>query len=1066
MNMSTDTDKDGKGSFAKKEKNILNFWKTNDIFKKSLENRLGKPLYSFYDGPPFATGLPHYGHLLASTIKDAVGRYATMRGYYVPRRFGWDCHGVPVEYEVEKTLKLTSPGAVETFGIGAFNEECRNIVFRYVYEWESYIERLGRWVDFSSTWKTMDRSFMESVWWVFKSLYDQGLVYEGTKVVPFSTKLGTPLSNFEAGQNYKEVDDPSVVIKFALNEDPASLLVWTTTPWTLISNMALAVGEELTYVRIQDKESGEQWILGLGCLSRWFSDTNSYIVLEKFPGARLVDKTYKPPFTYFENKRKEGAFRVLPGPFVEESEGTGIVHMAPAFGEADFFICKDHGVPLVCPLDNHGCYTEEIPEYHGQYIKQADKEIIKSLKALRSVFYHGTIKHRYPFCWRTDTPLIYKTVNSWFVAVEKIKDKMLKANSQIHWMPEYIKEGRFGKWLEGARDWAISRNRYWGTPIPIWKSVDGEILVISSIEELEALSGEKVQDIHRHFIDHLEIVKEGKSFFRVPYVFDCWFDSGAMPYAQNHYPFENKEVFENAFPADFISEGLDQTRGWFYTLTVIAAALFDRPAFRNVIVNGIILAEDGNKMSKRLNNYPSPKSILDSYGADALRLYLLHSVVVKAEDLRFSDKGVEGILKQVLLPLSNVLSFYKIYADLYKFDPKKCPQESLTYTEMDLWILSNLYSVVKKVHSGMDIYNLNAAVEPFVDFIDDLTNWYVRRSRRRFWEAEDSADRRAAFATLYEVLFVFCRVIAPFVPFIAEDIFQQLTAGNEEESVHLCDFPQVNETKILKDLEQQVCDVREIVGLGHSLRKEHKLKVRQPLANFYIIGPRERLEALLVYESLIADELNIKNIVYYKETPEFVTTLVKPNFRVLGKKVGAKMREVQGALEMLSQAAIEQLIHGESYALTLHNEEIIITPEDVTITLQTQPGYIARSSGTFSVVLDCQLTEELITEAIAREIINKINTMRRQMKLHVSDRIALKLFSTNEVIAAFSHYEAYICEETLVTAYEFTMEPSPQGMDWDINGHLANIVVNISSSEMGDSPSVIREFVDFEDSHF
>nr|WP_201457099.1 isoleucine--tRNA ligase [Chlamydia sp. 17-3921] len=1058
-----------KGNFAAREESILDFWKTHDIFFKSLNNRLGKPLYSFYDGPPFATGLPHYGHLLASTLKDVVSRYATMQGYYVPRRFGWDCHGVPVEYEVEKTLELTSPGAIENFGIGAFNEECRKIVFRYVHEWENYIQRLGRWVDFSSTWKTMDLSFMESVWWVFKSLYEQGLIYEGTKVVPFSTKLGTPLSNFEAGQNYKEVNDPSVVLKFALCGDAASLLVWTTTPWTLISNMAVAVGEGITYVRIEDKKTKEQWILGQGCLPRWFSNPESFVVLDKFSGVELVGKCYEPPFSYFENKRKEGAFKVLSGPFVEESEGTGVVHMAPAFGEADFFVCKDHDVPMVCPVDDHGCFTEEIPEYSGQYIKNTDKNIITSLKVANKIFYQGTIKHRYPFCWRTDTPLIYKAVNSWFVAVEQIKEKMLKANSQIHWVPNYLKEGRFGKWLKGARDWAISRNRYWGTPIPIWKSSDGETLVIGSIQELEALSGEKIEDLHRHFIDHLKIVKNGKTFFRIPYVFDCWFDSGAMPYAQNHYPFENKQATEEAFPADFISEGLDQTRGWFYTLTVIAAALFDRPAFRNVIVNGIVLAKDGNKMSKRLSNYPSPKFILDTYGADALRLYLLHSVVVKAEDLRFSDKGVESVLKLVLLPLTNVLSFYKIYSNLYGFDPKT-PDQELIYTEMDSWILSNLYSVVGKVRAGMKEYNLNSAVEPFVAFIEDLTNWYIRRSRRRFWESEDSPDRRAAFATLYEVLFVFCKVIAPFVPFIAEDIFQQLKTAGEEESVHLCDFPEVIDSKILVDLEQRMQDVREIVGLGHSLRKEHKLKVRQPLANFYIVGPRERLDALSTFESLILEELNVKNIIFYKETPNFVTTTVKPNFRVLGKKVGSKMREIQIALEELPEDAIYFLTHGKSYTLVLGNEEIILGPEDVIICLQTQQGYIARSSGIFSVVLDCQLSEELIIEAIARELVNKINTMRRQLQLHVSDRISLKLFTSEKVQKAFLQYEPYICEETLTTTYEFVSEPNDQGVDWDINGYPTNITISVSvradPKVSYQEPTVMGEFLDLGDSHF
>ncbi|QVE49184.1 isoleucine--tRNA ligase [Chlamydia crocodili] len=1031
-----------KESLANREEKILDFWKTNHIFQKSLKNREGKTLYSFYDGPPFATGLPHYGHLLAGTIKDVVGRFATMDGYYVPRRFGWDCHGVPVEYEVEKSLDLTTPGAIEDFGIAKFNEECRKIVFRYVDEWEHYVNRLGRWVDFSATWKTMDASFMESVWWVFRSLYDQGLVYEGVKVVPFSTKLGTPLSNFEAGQNYKEVDDPSVVIKFALQGDPASLLVWTTTPWTLVSNMAAAVGPEITYVRVADKVSKEEWILGQGCLSRWFSDPDSYEILESFLGTALVGKSYEPPFSFFEHKRAEGAYKILSGSFVEESEGTGVVHMAPAFGEADFFVCKEHHVPIVCPVDNHGCFTEEIPEYQGQYIKNCDKGIIRSLKNLGKVFYHGTIMHRYPFCWRTDTPLIYKTVNSWFVSVEKIKDKMLRANQKIHWVPEHIKEGRFGKWLDGARDWAISRNRYWGTPIPIWKSKDGEILVIGSVKELEELTGEKISDLHCHFIDQLKVEKDGKTFQRVPYVFDCWFDSGAMPYAQNHYPFENQKETEAGFPADFIAEGLDQTRGWFYTLTVISSALFDQPAFKNAIVNGIVLAEDGNKMSKRLNNYPSPMGIMNTYGADALRLYLLDSVVVKAEDLRFSDKGVESILKQILLPLTNVLSFFKTYTDLYGFDANNYDKEEITYTEIDRWILSNLYTVVGKVRESMSSYNLNTAVNPFVTFIDDLTNWYIRRCRRRFWESEDTPDRRAAFATLYEVLTVFCRVIAPFIPFISEDIYQQIKTEHSQESVHLCDFPHIDLAKVFPDLEQRMSDAREIVGLGHSLRKEHKLKVRQPLANFYIVGPKDRLDELTSFEQLIAEELNVKNIVFYKETPSFVKTTVKPNFRSLGRKVGEKIKDVQRALSSLSQGQIQQLLKQQFILLDLGLEEITLGIDDVLISWETDPGYVARSSSLFTVVLDCQLTEDLIIEAISRELVNKINTMRRNHKLHVSDRILLQINTSEDVKKAFLHYEDYICEETLTIGFEF--KDTVEGEEWDINGHPTCIALTLA----------------------
>lgn len=1032
-------DNEDKVSFPAKEEKVLTFWKEQNIFQKTLENRDGSPTFSFYDGPPFATGLPHYGHLLAGTIKDVVCRYATMDGHYVPRRFGWDCHGVPVEYEVEKSLGLTEPGAIDRFGIANFNEECRKIVFRYVDEWKYFVDRIGRWVDFSATWKTMDLSFMESVWWVFHSLYKQGLVYEGTKVVPFSTKLGTPLSNFEAGQNYKEVDDPSVVAKFALQDDQGILLAWTTTPWTLVSNMALAVHPGLTYVRIQDKESGEEYILGQESLARWFPDRESYKWIGQLSGESLVGRRYCPLFPYFQDQQDRGAFRVIPADFIEESEGTGVVHMAPAFGEADFFACQEHHVPLVCPVDNQGCFTSEVTDFVGEYIKFADKGIARRLKNENKLFYQGTIRHRYPFCWRTDSPLIYKAVNSWFVSVEKVKHKMLKANESIHWTPGHIKHGRFGKWLEGARDWAISRNRYWGTPIPIWRSEDGELLVIRSIQELEELSGQKIVDLHRHFIDEIVIHKNGKSFHRIPYVFDCWFDSGAMPYAQNHYPFERAEETEARFPADFIAEGLDQTRGWFYTLTVIAAALFDQPAFKNVIVNGIVLAEDGNKMSKRLNNYPSPKKIMDTYGADALRLYLLNSVVVKAEDLRFSDKGVEAVLKQVLLPLSNALAFYKTYAELYGFSPNETTD--LELAEIDRWILSSLYSLVGKTRENMAQYDLHAAVSPFIDFIEDLTNWYIRRSRRRFWESEDSPDRRAAFATLYEVLMVFSKIIAPFIPFTAEDMYQQLRVETDPESVHLCDFPHVVLEKILPDLEKKMQDIREIVALGHSLRKEHKLKVRQPLQHMYIVGAKERMAALAQVDSLIGEELNVKEVHFCSETPEYVTTLVKPNFRSLGKRVGNRLPEIQKALAGLSQEQIQAFMHNGFMVLSLGEETISLNEEDITVSWEAAPGFVARSSASFVAILDCQLTSPLIMEGIAREIVNKINTMRRNGKLHVSDRIAIRLHAPKIVQEAFSQYEEYICEETLTTSVSFIDDK--EGEEWDVNGHAVSLSLEV-----------------------
>ncbi|WP_213357590.1 isoleucine--tRNA ligase [Chlamydiifrater phoenicopteri] len=1026
-------------SVSDRELEILDFWKSSEIFLKSLEKRQNSPLFSFYDGPPFATGLPHYGHLLAGTIKDVVGRYASMKGFFVPRRFGWDCHGVPVEYEVEKTFKFDSPSSIQEFGIAAFNEECRKIVLKYVGEWQHFTERIGRWVDFSETWKTMDPSFMESVWWVFGQLYEKGLVYEGTKVVPFSTKLGTPLSNFEAGQNYKDVEDPSVVIKFPLKNDNASLLVWTTTPWTLVSNMGVAIGRDITYLRVLHKDSGQEFILGKGCLDRWFKEEAKLDVLEEIPGRSLEGASYEPPFSFFEEKRSEGAFRILLGDFVEETDGTGIVHMAPAFGEADHFLCKEKNVPSVCPLDNFGVFTEEVPDYAGLSFKEGSKKILKDLRDRDRLFYRGTIKHRYPFCWRTDEPLIYKEVKSWFVAVEKIKSELLASNEAISWVPGHIKNGRFGKWLEGARDWAISRNRYWGTPIPVWRSDDGDVIVVDSVKKLEELSGVFVEDLHRHFVDSIEIVADGKVYHRVSEVFDCWFDSGAMPYAQNHYPFDNAEKTRQAFPADFIAEGLDQTRGWFYTLTVISTALFGGPAFKNAIVNGLVLAEDGNKMSKRLSNYPSPKSILDKYGADALRLYLLSSVVVKGEDLKFSEKGVEGVLKQILIPLRSSLSFFQTYAKIYDFASMDFSKEK-SFQQTDLWLFSAFQGLVDKVRKGLDSYDLNSAVQPLVEFVDSLTNWYIRRSRRRFWEAEDTADRRAAFYTLYNVLLDFSKLLAPFMPFVAEEVYLQLRKDSMPESVHLCDYPEVDFSAVDPRLDAMMDNVREVVSMGHSVRKQHKLKVRQPLPSIHIVGDKKRVADLLECKQLILEELNLKEAIFYDKLPDFVEVSAKPNYRELGKKVGSAMHFIKEFLETVSPEELKSLEKGERLNCLLpEGDSISLSLDDVIIQRNALPGYIAQNSDNFTLVLDTRLTQDLIFEGIARELVNKINTARKNLGLDVTDRIIVSIRALPEVFSAFEAFREYICNETLIT--ECVFRDDEQADVYDINGYETGIVI-------------------------
>ncbi|MGE5196781.1 MAG: isoleucine--tRNA ligase, partial [Anaerolineae bacterium] len=807
-------------SFSQKEERVLAFWKKQKVFEQSVSRRENAPLFSSYDGPPFATGLPHYGHILAGTIKDVVFRYKTMKGFYVPRYFGWDCHGLPVENEIEKAQELSGAGAIEHFGIAKFNEECRKIVLRYTKEWEGTVSRMGRWVDFNQTWHTMDLSFMESVWWVFSKIYEQGLVYEGFKVMPFSAKLGTPLSNFEANLNYKDVDDPSLTVSFRLESDPTtSFLVWTTTPWTLPSNLAIMAKGDEVYAKIKDLKTQHHYILAKRRVEQYFKDPTGYEIVETLEGSSLAERRYVPLFSHFAKKRQEKAFRVIIDDNVSSEEGTGLVHAAPAFGEVDFFACSKAGIELVCPIDQNGRFTKEIPEYEGLFVKDADKEIIRHLKKEGHVFQHTQVRHRYPFCWRSDTPLIYKAVRTWFVAVEKIKDDMLAANRQIHWVPEHIQEGRFGKWLENARDWAISRNRYWGTPIPIWRAETGQCVVISSIAELERRTGKTVTDLHRHYIDDLAFEIDHVLYRRIPEVFDCWFESGSMPYAQNHFPFENEQKTLSSFPADFIAEGLDQTRGWFYTLTVLSTALFKKPAFKNVIVNGIILAEDGAKMSKRLKNYPEPQLVIDRYGADAVRLYLLHSPAVLAEDLRFSERGVELVLRQVLIPLWNAYIFLATYARIYEWKPfgqtVELPTGHITVrpaAEIDRWILSRLQKLIEQVSDAMDRYELSLAVAPFVEFIDQLTNWYIRRSRGRFWAEERTQDRDFAFETLYAVLLTLSRVAAPLIPFISEEIYSELKKPDDLLSVHLADYPRYqNELRDL-ELEKMMSDVQAVVS--------------------------------------------------------------------------------------------------------------------------------------------------------------------------------------------------------------------------------------------------------------
>lgn len=1025
-------------TFDEREKRILKFWEERQVFKSSLEQRTKRLPFTFYDGPPFATGLPHYGHLLAGTIKDVVPRYKTMKGFYVSRRFGWDCHGLPIEQEIEKAQNLSGATSIEEYGIPRFNEDCRSIVLRYTEQWKEIVTRMGRWVDFDRTYKTMDLSFMESVWWVFKQLHEKGWVYEGYKVMPFSAKLGTPLSNFEAGENYRDVDDPSVTIAFTLESTPdTAILAWTTTPWTLVSNLALMVSPKIEYVKLLDNQSKKKYILSKERVGSYYKDPAEYTILEHLHGEQLAGLRYLPLFTYFASRTQQGAFRIILEDSVSNEDGTGVVHCAPAFGEVDFYAAQREKIELVCPVDNNGRYTSEIKEYTGMFVKDADKDIIKRLKADGKVVQHTTLRHRYPFCWRSDTPLIYKAVNTWFVAVEQFKDRLVEANRQIHWTPQHIQTGRFGKWLEGARDWAISRNRYWGTPIPIWRSDDGDIHVIGSIAELEKLTGAKITDLHRHFIDDLTFTLKGKTYKRIPEVFDCWFESGSMPYAQNHYPFENQTYFEDNFPADFIAEGLDQTRGWFYTLTILAAALFDKPAFKHVIVNGILLAADGSKMSKRLRNYPDPMEVVHRHGADAIRLYMLHSPAVKADDLCFKESGVELVLRQILIPLWNAYSFFITYARIYHWKPSK--PLTAPEAEIDRWMFSVLNKLIKDVEEGMDAYDLSRAVEPLVGFVDQLTNWYIRRSRRRFWNDKATPDRDQAFTTLYHVLLEFTKVAAPFVPFIADAIYQNLKTDDMPASVHLCDYPRYLQQQRDELLEAGMGAVQNVASLGHGLRKEHKLKVRQPLPAAQVASANPQvLQFLQEQQHLIAEELNVKEVRFTSNEEEFVSVKVKPNFRTLGKKVGKLMKEVQTAIDQFDHSQQFQLAEGGNVTLAINGETIEITPDDVQVERKVHEGIVAAHAQDVTIGLDTQLTPDLLREGLAREFVNKINTMRREAGLEVSDRIRIHIETTPKVKDAYQVFKDYIDSEVL--AIEVDFNPN-QGTEWDLNGELAKIEI-------------------------
>ncbi|SCV99735.1 LAFE_0B01354g1_1 [Lachancea fermentati] len=1008
----------GHFSFPKEEEKILAFWNEIDAFHTSMKLTEDKPEFSFFDGPPFATGTPHYGHILTSTVKDIVPRYATMNGYHVERRFGWDTHGLPIEHIIDKKLGITCKEDVYKMGIENYNNECRNIVMTYANEWRKTIGRVGRWIDFDNDYKTMYPSFMESTWWAFKQLFEKGQVYRGFRVMPYSTGCTTPLSNFEAQQNYKDVNDPAVTIAFKVaGEEKTYLVAWTTTPWTLPSNLSLCVNPEFEYVKIYDEKKDKYFILLESLIKTLYKKpaNEKFKVVEKIAGKDLIGVKYEPLFPYFAEEYGSKAFRVIGGSYVTSDSGTGIVHNAPAFGEEDYTACLENGIfteddEVANPVDDAGKFTSRVTDFANLYVKDADKEIIKYLTASGNLLLATQIRHSYPFCWRSDTPLLYRTVPAWFVRVKPIIPEFLASVEKSNWVPNTIKEKRFANWISNARDWNVSRNRYWGTPLPLWVSDDyEEIVCVGSIKELEELSGVKgIKDLHRDTVDKITIPsKQGKGDLkRIEEVFDCWFESGSMPYASQHYPFENTEKFKHRVPANFISEGLDQTRGWFYTLGVLGTQLFGEVPYQNVIVCGIVLAADGRKMSKSLKNYPDPNLVLEKFGADALRLYLINSPVLKAESLKFKEEGVKEVVSKVLLPWWNSFKFLegqiallKKTSDIdFKYDPH-LKSENV----MDRWILASLQTLVKNIHSEMTAYKLYAVVPRLLDFIDQLTNWYIRFNRRRLKGENGVEDCKKALNSLFDSLFTFVCAMAPFTPFLSDNIYLRLKEYIPEQtlsqytkdsrSVHFLSYPVVNEEFFDEDVERTMKRMQAVIELGRNIREKKMISLKTPLKSLVILHHDETyLNDVKSLQSYIVEELNVRDIIISSDEAKYgVLYKAVADWPVLGKKLKKDAKKVKDALPSLSSEDVQKYVETGSIevaGINLVKGDLAVVkalPEEL-----VESGLEARTDQDVLIILDTKIYPELKTEGLARELINRIQKLRKKCGLAATDDVLVQ----------------------------------------------------------------------------
>ncbi|HEB53744.1 MAG TPA: isoleucine--tRNA ligase [bacterium] len=1012
-------DVSAQADFPAIEHEVLARWQRDGTFRRSVEQRpAGDNEYVFYDGPPFANGLPHYGHLLTGYVKDVVPRYQTMRGRRVERRFGWDCHGLPAEMEAEKQLKISGRDQILELGIDKYNAVCRESVQKYTGEWRNYVTRQARWVDFDNDYKTMDLSYMESVMWAFKTLYERGLAYEGQRVMPYSWAMQTPVSNFETriDDATRPRQDPAITVRFRLHRrdgDPGDLhiLVWTTTPWTLPSNLALAVGAEIDYAILG--KNGDFVVVGEACRAAYKKELAGYEVVGTVEGRDLAERTYEPLFPYFAGH--PNSFRVLLGDFVDTTEGTGVVHMAPGFGEDDQKVCEANGIDLVCPVDERGRYTAEVSDWQGTLVFDANKEIIKVLKERGVLVRHVTYEHNYPHCWRTREPLIYKALpGAWFVKVTEIKERMLEHNRAIRWIPEHVRDGQFGKWLENARDWSISRNRYWGAPIPVWKSDDPNYPrtdVYGSIAELERDFGVQVTDLHRPFVDQLTRPNPddptGKSTMRrVPEVLDCWFESGSMPFAQVHYPFENKQWFESHFPADFIVEYVAQTRGWFYTLVVLATALFDKPPFKNVICHGVVLDTEGRKLSKSLRNYPDPEEMFEKVGADALRWFLMSSPILRGGDLQIRKDGkqMHEVVRLVLNPIWNAYYFFTLYANTDGVKARfRCDQEAV----LDRYALAKTGELVAQVQARMDDYDLAGACEVVREYLDALNNWYIRRSRPRFWGETGDDDRQSAYDTLYTCLVTLCQVAAPLLPLLTEKVYTGLTG---ERSVHLADWPDPARFPRDEALTREMDRVRDACSVGLSLREAARLRTRLPLPKVTLAGADA--ERMRPYVHLLQDELNIKAVEFAADLEQYGAFRLQVDAKVLGPKLGKRMKDVLAATR-----SGDWRLHGERAIVG----GVELEPDEFVLQLQPKDGITAAALSTNDVVLvlDTAVTKELEDEGTARDLVRLVQQARKDAGFEVSDRIRLTVATDDATRAALRAHESYIKEQVLAKGVAF-----------------------------------------------